>query len=317
MNLNIEHFGGDKNSVTLFGHRAGGTLVSALVTSRFVKNLYNRAWVSSSAAMLPGKPLVDSERLNQQYMDLIQCKDVDCLRDASVDEILDAIPDTWREYPAELPSADENSGEKHEWLVLDGHLLHTHPADVWKAEVAKTNFVIGTTAHQSHNEKLHLKYTNWTAEDIRQYVGESKIGTLNLTDEAIKLYNATTYQGLVAMISDIRTVCPLLTMARQQLTAPFYVVTQTKNEINLADVDADVQAILGRYEPKTNEQKRYVSSMQQIFYHYVANGEIKQYEPRRPVLNVGGDQNAITSEDYSHCNFWISKDIVPRYQRID
>lgn len=32
--LNIEQFGGDKNAVTVLGHRAGGTLVTALTASR-------------------------------------------------------------------------------------------------------------------------------------------------------------------------------------------------------------------------------------------------------------------------------------------
>jgi carboxylesterase type B len=34
IHMNIEHFGGDKQSVTLLGHRAGGTLVTALTASR-------------------------------------------------------------------------------------------------------------------------------------------------------------------------------------------------------------------------------------------------------------------------------------------
>ena len=50
------------------------------------------------------------------------------------------------------------------------------------------------------------------------------------------------------MISDIRVVCPLFVQARSQENIAFYVVTQTQShdDLNLADVDSDVQAILGK-----------------------------------------------------------------------
>lgn len=315
--LNIAHFGGDANSIILLGHRAGATLVSALVTSPVMKELYSRAWVSSSASIFPGRPLVESERRNQIFMSLIQCSDAECLKSASSDAILDAIPDTWRYSLADLPSADENSTARHEWLVLDGNILQQHPADVWKSmknEVGPLKLVMGTTAHESHNEKLYLKYDKWTPEIVRKYIENSKIGALNLTEEAIQRYNLT-YQGLVSMISDIRTVCPLLTIARLQPLVPLYVITYPEPKTNLADVNADVQSILGRYEPHTTQQRRYMASIQNLFYYYVAHGQFQQYDPRRRVINIG--QDPLPAEDYSHCNFWISKDIVPRYARMD
>lgn len=49
--LNIHHFAGNPKSVTLLGHRAGATLVSALITSPKAKDLFTRAWVSSGSAV--------------------------------------------------------------------------------------------------------------------------------------------------------------------------------------------------------------------------------------------------------------------------
>lgn len=315
--LNIKHFGGDPNSVTLVGHKTGGTLVQALITSKSVKDLYARAWISSSSSIFPGKPLQEAEQKNQRYMNEIKCEDIECLRNATVEQIWEAVPDTWRHYAVELPTEnDENEG--HEWLVLDGVILTQHPADIWKKETnGNPRLVIGTTAHESHSTIIRGKSANWTAEEIRSYIEKSKIGTANLTDEVISRYNATTYEGLVAIISDIRTICPLLTIARQQPTAPFYVVTQTdtKSGFALAEDDVDIQGILSRYEPHTVEQRRYVSAIQQLFYHFVSHGIMEQYKPTQKVLIVG--QDPLPQSDYSNCDFWISKDFVPRYAKID
>lgn len=314
VNLNIHHFGGNPKSITLFGHRAGATIVSALVTSPQANDLFARAWVTSGAAIFPGKPLPESERSNAVYLDQVKCKDAQCLRNTEDEELLDAVPDTWRRVWADLPTSAENASVRHEWLVLDGQILQQHPADVWNKEFGPPKMVIGTTAHESHSEKLFLKHKEWTPELVKEHIQNSIIGQLGLTDVVLKRYNAT-YQGLVSMISDIRTICPLLTIARVQPSVPFYVVTQTAGQLNLASVDDDVQAILGRYEPKTPEQRRYVSAIQQLFYHYVSHGEIKQFEVRRRVLDIG--QDALSVENYPNCDFWITRDIVPRYARLD
>lgn len=311
--LNIVHFGGNPKAVTLFGHRAGATLVSALVTSPQARGLFARAWVTSGAATFPGKPLADSERANLPFLEQSKCKDADCLRKADAKYLLEAVPDTWRRVWPDVPAADENATIRHEWLILDGNILLKHPNDAWNhPEQAK--LVIGATAHESHSEKLLLKNKEWTAELVRQHLEESKIGQLELTDEVLVRYNAT-YQGLVSIVSDIRTICPLLAIARIQPYVPFYVVNQTGGELNIATVDDDVQAILGRYEQRTSAQKNFVSAMQQLFYHFVTTGEVKQFEPQRRVLNVA--QEILSTENYPNCDFWISKDIVPRYARLD
>lgn len=51
------------------------------------------------------------------------------------------------------------------------------------------------------------------------------------------------------MISDIRVICPLFVQARSQPNIAFYVVTQaqTHGNLSLADVDSDIQAILGNF----------------------------------------------------------------------
>lgn len=117
------------------------------------------------------------------------------------------------------------------------------------------------------------------------------------------------------MISDIRVVCPLLTVARMKSNIPFYVATQARGQF--ADPDSDATAILGSYAARTPSEKRHVSAMQQLFNHYVWHDEVAQMDPNgvKRVFIVG--QDTLPNNDYPNCDFWIEKDIVPSYGRVD
>lgn len=102
------------------------------------------------------------------------------------------------------------------------------------------------------------------------------MGSKNLTDEALRRYGVD-WPGLVAMISDIRTVCPLLYLSHSQQgkAIPFYLVNHTRDNPSigpekLADVSVDVEAILGLYEPQTPSQKRYDVRKTTWVYNYLS-----------------------------------------------
>lgn len=173
--------------------------------------------------------------------------------------------------------------------------------------------VIGTTAHVAYDKLKQSVFSNFTAEDIRKYVEESQIGANNLTEEALKIYGETV-PGLISMISDIRYVCPLLVLARSQQNLPFYLVTQTQGDLNLADVDSDIQAIMGRYNSKTPEKRRYLDAIRQLFYYYVGHGKVNHYRAQNFILNI--EQDVIPQSELPNCNFWIQHDFVPRYAAV-
>lgn len=82
----------------------------------------------------------------------------------------------------------------------------------------------GTSAHADATKALFFEKPQWSEGDVKSKIASSALGQ-NLTIEVLKRYNAT-WAGLVSIISEIRTICPLLNLARQIPKTPFYVVTQ-------------------------------------------------------------------------------------------
>lgn len=227
---------------------------------------------------------------------------------------MEKIPSSWKaDLSIVLPSVDES--KSHEFMVLDGGILKKHPQNVWNKDgTLSSKLVIGTTAHVAFDPlKSSAFNAKMTAEEVRKYVSESQIGAANLTDKALELYGETV-QGLIAMISDIRTVCPLLVLAQSQNNLPFYVATQPQGEFNVADVDSDVQAILGRYNSDNPAKRRYLDAIRNEFYYFVSHGKVNHYSHQNFVLII--DQDILPNSEYPNCGFWIKEDFVPKYAAI-
>lgn len=196
--------------------------------------------------------------------------------------------------------------------VIDGKFLKENPNEVLIRDSLPVKLILGSTAQAADSELLRSKHTNWTEGFVRQHIKDSYLG--NLTDEILKKYPAT-YRGLSTLVTDVRITCPLYNMWRQMNNVTFYVVNQTRFETQSADIDSDIEAILGRYEPKTPEQKRYYPAMQQLFYNFVWYGKINQKYLDRNVLIV--DQDILLNSTYSECDYLSLKNIVPRFAALD
>lgn len=325
--LNIQHFGGNKDAVTVWGHRAGGTLVTALLATRQVKekergkNLFSRAWISSPSVLFPNRDLRTAEKLAEPFLNAIQCRDASCLRSKSAEDLMDAVPSNWHAGDFSLPEPREASHNDrgHEWLVVDGVILQEDVYTSLQRDGPPVKVVMGTTAHAA--TPLRFRNPNSTVEAIAidRKVRESLLGINGLADEALKRYNST-LKGLTSMISDIRVICPLFNFTSSLRNSgrdiPFYLATQTRG--HLADADSDVASILSSYIPKTPEEKRHVSAIQMLFYQYVWHDiiiEAANKPNNRRVIVIG--QDVLPETDHANCEFWMMANIVPKYARLD
>lgn len=189
VHLNIEHFGGNKSAVTLWGHRAGGTLVTTLVGIRRTRDLFQRVWISSGSAIFPGRELEVSETLNELFLNSTRCNDAACLRSKSAEEIMDSVPETWHLGNVGLPETREATtrDRRHEWLVLDRAILQEPVGQIWARDEFSVKIVMGTTAHAGVPLKYLTSNATLNSTQVEKIVKESLLGTSGLADEALRL----------------------------------------------------------------------------------------------------------------------------------
>ncbi|XP_068081250.1 neurotactin-like [Anabrus simplex] len=154
-------------------------------------------------------------------------------------------------------------------------------------------------------------------EAVANHIRSSVLGkNLTIAEEAIRRYG-TTWPGLASMISDIRTVGPLLSMSRQlqNTESTFYVATEPQGTQRIADVHVDAEVFMRRYKHMSTEERRFNSAMEKLCYRFVYFEEIRKDVEPNTVLLIGQDTNP--SIKYPNCDLWFMYDIVPRYARVD
>lgn len=129
---NIQHFGGHPNKITILARGSGATLVTALTASPQAQDLFQQVWVTNGAGSFANKTLEMANSENKEILNTLNCgaDEVDCLVDATAEDIAESIPFSWRDTnQPELPQKGETD---HSWIIIDKKILIQHPKDYWK-----------------------------------------------------------------------------------------------------------------------------------------------------------------------------------------
>lgn len=331
--LNIQNFGGDEKSVTIWGHRAGGTLVTCLLAAPkpIRMNLFSRAWISSPSVMLPTKELEKSEKLSEPFLNAVQCEDAICLLNKTAQQLMKAVPSSWYNTSEnwQLPAAMQDNNDRHEWLVVDGVHIQENVYDTLQRLESPVKIVMGTTVHSATPPQFKTLNATIDESQIREIINESLLGSMGFANETLARYNAT-LKGLATVITEIRVLCPMynFTNSIPANNISFYIATQPRLG-HFADVDSDVAAILGSYTLITPEEKRHQSAIQQLFNQFVWHNRIidaakdtsiynhqnNYSNTARKIIIVG--QDLLPQHGYPNCDYWIKNHIVPKYSRVD
>ncbi|KAM5262848.1 pyrethroid hydrolase Ces2e-like [Ctenodactylus gundi] len=136
--MNIGHFGGNPDRVTIFGASAGGTSVSSLVLSPMSRGLFHGAIMESGVALLPDLISSSSEPVSTVVANLSGCERVDseafvsCLRSKSEEEML-AVTKAFRTIAG----------------VVDGIFFPRHPQELLaSADFQPVPSIIGVNNHE-------------------------------------------------------------------------------------------------------------------------------------------------------------------------
>jgi para-nitrobenzyl esterase len=217
----VAAFGGDPSNVTLAGESAGGISVCAHLVSPMSTGLFRRAVVESGPCGLPVPTLTAAEAQGARLATALHCdtaSDVaSCMRAASADQVLAALPD-----PPGFISNDPMYGQ---WTpVIDGAFLPSPPMDLLRA---------GTFAHApllfgwNHDEgTLFVYLANQLGLTPAQYPvairalvnGDATRANQVLAQYPLSAY-ATPWQAFAAALGDYAIVCSARRVLRA--IAPF------------------------------------------------------------------------------------------------
>jgi para-nitrobenzyl esterase len=142
---NIARFGGDPNSITVFGQSAGGQDTGLLMTSPLSKSLFQRAIAESGTSFSPTLvPLADAERTGEKFAaSAMGATPPEAKADAAIKHL--------RQMTAQELLTAQTTMNPHPTFgpVIDGWVIARSPAEVFQSgEEAAIPLLIGVTSRE-------------------------------------------------------------------------------------------------------------------------------------------------------------------------
>lgn len=131
---NIESFGGDPNSVTIFGESAGGYSVVSLCGMPAARPLFHRVIAESAPTIDP----ISSDKTSKKLLRKLKIKgnEIESLRHIPPEKIIEVQNDQFSSDPTNILALRPQ---------IDGKIFTTHPLTAFeKGECADKDFMIGT-----------------------------------------------------------------------------------------------------------------------------------------------------------------------------
>jgi para-nitrobenzyl esterase len=172
---NIAGFGGNSNTVTIFGQSGGGGKVGALMGMPAAKGLFHRAIVESGSMLRLGT--VDR---SQQFAELIVAElglnqsTIQQMHSMPFEKLLLASATVMREHnpmPGGIPNFRRLADMLGFLPVVDGKILPAHPFDSQASPLsADVPMIIGSTLNEFVTALNHPEYESMTEEELQQRV---------------------------------------------------------------------------------------------------------------------------------------------------
>jgi len=242
---NIEFFGGDPSSVTLFGSASGSMSIGMHMMSPESTGLFNRVIMQSESPLMPFSFFYSDESLVKKFVSILGCssEQISCLKEKSIEEILSSsqvihdqhffvfkpkLDDDFFDLgsPSEIRNLDQNEkddifkGIKEVMLGTNtkGFSFMMYQANETIYGLKKVKKRINSLADVRETMTEDLRYLLNMADYKVDFITRPAFKNINSSSEEIWL------DRLVRVLTDISFVCPINLLAEQlaSLDKPVY-----------------------------------------------------------------------------------------------
>ena len=185
---NISNFGGDPNSVMIFGQSGGGGKVSFLMGMPSAQGLYHRA-IIESGSQPRNYTLDDSAKVSAALLKELNVTNATDLQTISYDKLLTAATNALRTLnpPPRQGGLRQSGGATYGWNpVIDGQVIPETPFYPKAPDIsAKIPILIGSTLNEFVSATDHPEFLDLTEAELLKRV---EVALPGKAEEAIAIY---------------------------------------------------------------------------------------------------------------------------------